>query len=135
MYNHVGMISVNVCKLLIMPRLSLYFLSYCNSGWRLNFLRTEFSSSPLMRTPGKIDCLGEDVLGRKKKEGVVSGWTTAAVPCVTWRGAFPHDLRWFSAYAAKWLGISHDHEIERVDGSVYVFVDHVNFFRNKISYA
>lgn len=50
-------------------------------------------------------------------------------------GAFPHDLRWFSAYAAKWLGVSSDNEIEIINDSSYESVNHVNFFRNKISYA
>ena len=47
-------------------------------------------------------------------------------------GAFPHDLRWFSAYAAKWFGVSSDNEIEIINDSNRESVNHVNFFRNKI---
>ena len=85
-----------------------------------------------MRTPGKIDYLGEDVLGRKKWGGGVDHHRSTMCHL---EGAFPHDLRWFSAYAAKWLGVSSDNEIEIINDSSRESVNHVNFFRNKISYA
>ena len=97
-----------------------------------------------MRTPGKIDYLGEDVLGEKEKMkekrcvcvGGGGGLRDhhRSTMCHL-EGAFPHDLRWFSAYAAKWLGVSSDNEIEIINDSSRDSVNHVNFFRNKISYA
>lgn len=87
-----------------------------------------------MRTPGKIDYLGEDILGRKKGRGSFSDGPPPQYMCHL-EGAFPHDLRWFSAYAAKWLGVSSDNEIEIINDSSRDSVNHVNFFRNKISYA
>lgn len=93
-----------------------------------------------MRTPGKIDYLGEDVLGENEgKKGVCVGGGGLrdhhrSTMCHL-EGAFPHDLRWFSAYAAKWLGVSSGNEIEIINDSSRDSVNHVNFFRNKISYA
>lgn len=48
-------------------------------------------------------------------------------------GAFPHDFRWFSAYAAKWLGVSSGNEIEIINDSSRDSVNHVNFLRIEIS--
>ena len=87
-----------------------------------------------MRTLRKIDYLGEDVLGRKKGRGSFPDGPPSQFMCHL-EGAFPHDLRWFSAYAAKWFGVASDNEIEIVNDSSRESVNHVNFFRNKISYA
>lgn len=88
-----------------------------------------------MRTPGKIDYLGEDVLGRKKREGGRFRMDRHRSTMCHLEGAFPHDLRRFSAYVAKWLGVSSDNEIEIINDSIRDSVNHVDFFRNKISYA
>ena len=88
-----------------------------------------------MRMPGKIDYLGEDVLGRKKRKGGRFRMDHHRSTMCHLEGAFPHDLRWFSAYAAKGFGVSSDNEIEIINDSSRDSVNHVNFFRNKISYA
>lgn len=88
-----------------------------------------------MRTPGKIDYLSEDVLGRKKREGGRFRMDHHRSTMCHLEGAFPHDFRWFSAYAAKWLGVLSGNEIEIINDSSRDSVNHVNFFRNKISYA
>ena len=87
-----------------------------------------------MRSPGKIDYLGEDVLGRKKGRGSFPDGPPSQFMCHL-EGAFPHDLRRFSACAGKWFGVSSDNESEIINDSRRESVNHVNFFRNKISYA
>ena len=87
-----------------------------------------------MRTLGKIDYWGEVVWGEKKGGGRFRMDHHRSTMCHL-EGAFPHDLRWFSAYAAKWFGVSSDNEIDIINDSIRESVNHVNFFRNKISYA
>ena len=66
-----------------------------------------------MRRQGKIDYLGEDVLG-KKGGGRFRMDCHRSTMCHL-EGAFPHDLRWFSAYAAKWFGVLSDNEIDIIN--------------------